>query len=87
MNYYQLDKRNFLKPTTTEKTKPMAIRPEALLYRCSACEWQTIFAPTSDAFVQSPPVTCQQCGKNELLVSSASSFNKLNVWLHDLFNS
>lgn len=49
----------------------MPVKPQAQRITCRQCGWATLYAPASDALIEQPPSTCQQCGSKELSYTPA----------------
>lgn len=50
----------------------MAFKPVPQTYSCPSCNWNTIYAPSSDALTIPAPKQCPRCGTGGLLVQPAT---------------
>lgn len=55
----------------------MAIKPAPVLFTCPKCHWNKLFAPQSDALIESPPSKCPKCGREDLEVKPAGLLDNL----------
>ncbi len=69
----------------------MTIRPQALKIHCSACSWDTVVQPRSDALLDGTDSyrECPRCGSTELQTQALSvteaALAKLGKGLESLF--
>ena len=63
----------------------MPIRPQPFTAQCLSCGWQKLYAPISDAFIESVPKVCPECGGTELKVQQTTAAASAADMLKKLF--
>lgn len=60
----------------------MPVKPQPVRYRCSKCGWGKVFAPASDALVETPPSECEKfCSESCLESKKLSGKCPSSSWL------